>query len=154
MPFSILSRRRWPFSRQTLKDSLQMKMPHTKVMCFFKKGLQRKTSDCSHGQSGWALRGKETGFPWKKQLQRLDKYYLEMNATQILTPKMCCLLLFFSPEETMCLCLHVGLALQSWCNLVWQVTVMLYFSKNLQPCLNINFENVIWKSVEKKHLRL
>lgn len=42
MPFSILSKRRWPFSRQILKDCQQMKMPHTKVMCFFKKDIREK----------------------------------------------------------------------------------------------------------------
>lgn len=33
--FPILSKGRWPFSRQILKDSQQMKMAHTKVICFF-----------------------------------------------------------------------------------------------------------------------
>lgn len=40
--FSILSKREWPFTKQVLKDSQQMKMPHTKVMCFFKKHIREK----------------------------------------------------------------------------------------------------------------
>lgn len=54
----------------------------------------------------------------------------------------CCLrLFFFLSEGTVCLCLHVCQDVQSWCYLVWQVTVMLYYSTNLQQCLN----NKFWK---------
>lgn len=44
-------------------------------------------------------------------------------------------------EGTVCLCLHVCVDVQSRCNLVWQVTVMLSPSTTPQQCLNYTF----WK---------
>ncbi len=140
MPFSILSKRRWPFSRQILKDSQQMKMPHTKVMCFFKKDIGEK--HLTAVMKTMVGDGVKTVFLWQTGCRSV-MYSFALNARQMLTKNLwwCLSLFFFLQDRTVCLCLYVCADMQSWCNLVWQVTVTLYYSKNPQECLT----NKFWK---------
>lgn len=60
-------------------------MPHTKVMCFFKKDIREKTPDCSHEESGSGL--SKTSFSLANQFHKGDNYYLGLNARQKLAKK-------------------------------------------------------------------
>lgn len=136
MPFSVLSKRRWPFSRQSLKDSQQMKMPHTKVMCFFKKDIREKylTAFIEKVVGDWV----KTVSLWQTScLSVLSNIWAECHTDASKENVAMSDFFLLARRDHVPVCVNV----QSWCNLVWQVTVMLYSSKNTQQCLN----NTFWK---------
>ena len=140
MSFSILSKRKLSFSGQI--QLINEDASHEGHVLFF-KDIREKSSDWSHGKSGWGqmcnqFAKEKTVFFLANWLHKRDKYNSGLNARQMLTKEWWW---SFSYEETVCLCLHVCVDVQSWCNLVWQVTVMHYYFKNPQQCLN----NTIWK---------